>query len=106
MKDYPRAFTIKKTGNKWMVRFVRSETMWNIDPDHSEEDPTLGLTVKEDRTIYLLMGQSSAKLWSTFCHELLHVAEFEHGLKIRHATIYRVEPAMAELWADLGFIPW
>ena len=100
MKDYPRQFRVKETGVTWRVRFVRWETMEDLDPSHSKKDPTLGLTVDEDRTIYLLLGLSPKLRWTTFLHEFIHVGEIEHGLRIKHATIHLLDTPMAELLAD------
>ncbi len=103
IKDYPREFVVRETGVRWQIRFVRRDTIAELHgDDYDDDDPTLGLTCDEHKTIYLTLGVSPKLRWRNFMHEIMHVAEYEHGLVIKHSTIYRIEDPVAELIADLG----
>ncbi len=106
-RDYPRSFTVKKTGQLWAVRFVTVATMSNIGAPYMEADDLeelLGLTCPTARVVYLVLGMDPQTRWEIFHHELMHVAEFELGLTIRHETVYKLQRPISEILADTGLI--
>lgn len=59
-----------------------------------------GMTDPETKTITIKAGLSPRLTLTTFIHELLHVVEFEHPLKISHKMVYELEKALVELLID------
>lgn len=105
IRDYPGEFVVRKTGVRWQICFVRRDRIAELHgDDYDDDDPTLGLTVDDHKTIYFCLGVSPKLRWRNFVHEIMHVAEYEHGLVIKHSTIYKIEAPVAELLADLGVI--
>lgn len=45
----------------------------------------------ESKKIYIQVGLDESLRGSTFWHEVLHAIDFEFGIKISHAQIYRAE---------------
>jgi hypothetical protein len=60
----------------------------------------LGLTDAGDKTITMRSDMSPRELFATFIHELLHAMQFEHGIKIKHKSIYKYEKAIVDLLLD------
>lgn len=59
-----------------------------------------GQTDPSKKTITIKHGLSPRMLLTTFVHELLHLCEFEHPVKIKHKTVYKLEQAIMELLLD------
>lgn len=59
-----------------------------------------GETDPETKTITIRSGLSPRLTLTTFIHELIHVIEFEHPLKISHKMVYELEKAIVELLLD------
>lgn len=59
-----------------------------------------GYTDSGTKTITIKDGLSPRMTLATYVHELLHVIEFEHPLKLKHKTIYKLEAAIVELLLD------
>lgn len=59
-----------------------------------------GETDPEKKTITIKDGLSPRQLLTTLIHELLHVIEFDHPVKLRHKTVYKLESAIMEILLD------
>lgn len=59
-----------------------------------------GICDPEKKTITIKSGMSDRETFNTLVHELLHAIEFEHGLKIKHKMIYKLEKAIVEMLVD------
>jgi Zn-dependent peptidase ImmA (M78 family) len=59
-----------------------------------------GYTDSSKKLIVIKKGISPRQTLCTFVHELLHVIEFDHPVKIKHKTIYKLEAAIVELLLD------
>lgn len=62
-------------------------------PDYGETDPEKMIIVMKD-------GLSPREILSTFVHECLHALEFEHGIKIKHKTVHKLEDAITKFLLD------
>jgi len=56
------------------------------------------------RQILLKKGMSQKDTWQTFIHELLHVLEFEHKIKISHKLIDKLEAPIFQLLKLNGWV--
>lgn len=88
-KDYPKE--IYCTNEVYRLLFVK-------------DLPGYGVTDWAKKTIKIKKGISPRETFKTFVHEVLHVIEFEYGIKIKHKTIYALEPAIVEVILDNGFL--
>lgn len=59
-----------------------------------------GETDWDRKTIRIKYGMSRRETLATLIHELLHVAEFEAPIKLKHKTVYKLEKAIVELLID------
>lgn len=59
-----------------------------------------GETDPDKKIITIKHGLSSRQTLATFVHEILHLIEFEHPLKIKHKMIYELEKAIMEILLD------
>lgn len=59
-----------------------------------------GETDPVKKTIKIKDGLSSRQLLATIVHELLHVAEFEVPISLKHKTVYKLEQAIMEILLD------
>jgi len=84
-KQYPKS--IHFSLQTYEIRFVK-----NLK-HYGDTDP-------EKKLIRIKAGLSPRMTLTTFVHELLHVIEFEHPLKLAHKTVYSLEAAILELLLD------
>ncbi len=63
-----------------------------------------GDTNWELKRIRIKKGMTPRETLSTLIHELLHVAEFEHGVKLKHKTVYKLERAIMSFLLDNFFL--
>lgn len=75
-----------------------SDSVWHIK--FKKNLNCYGLTSASKKTIYIKKGLSARQTLSTFIHELLHVIEFDHPVKLKHKTIYKLEAAILEILLD------
>ena len=59
-----------------------------------------GTTNSDTKTIKIKAGMSRRETFTTLIHELLHVAEFEGPIKLKHKTVHKLEKALFELLVD------
>jgi hypothetical protein len=84
-KAYPRKIYFSNT----IYRII-----YKKDIEHfGETDPVR-------KTITIKDGLSPRQLLATLVHELLHVIEFEHPVKVKHKTVYKLEQAIVEILLD------
>jgi hypothetical protein len=87
-------------------RGIYYEVVW---VDEIESDPSLmGLCrdkgEERSRQILLKRGMSKKDTWQTFIHELLHVLEFEHKIKISHKLIDQLESPIYQILRLNGWV--
>jgi ssRNA-specific RNase YbeY (16S rRNA maturation enzyme) len=61
--------------------------------DYGETDP-------ETKIIKIKKSLGRVPLFLTVIHELLHVVEFEHNIKMKHKVVYQLEKAIFEILLD------
>lgn len=59
-----------------------------------------GQTDPSKKLITIKLGLSPRQTLATFIHELLHMIEFDHPLKMSHAMVYELEKAITEILLD------
>lgn len=84
-RQYPRKLLIND--QEYTVKFVRK-----IPKDKE----TVGWCDPSEHEICIKTGQSVSETFATFVHETLHAIEFEYGLKIEHALVYKLEKAICD----------
>lgn len=66
-----------------------------------------GVTYFEPKEIHVAMKMSLKETMSTIAHEALHAMSHEHGFKIEHKTIYRMEEALSFFFTrNMVWIQW
>jgi hypothetical protein len=71
-----------------------------LDPTDPPDEQTRGYCETQDKQIFLDETLSEKELFSTFWHEVLHALVEEHGIKLKHKTVYALEGPIAEFIKD------
>lgn len=80
--QYPK--TIQVNGETYTIKWV---TRFKNDPKQ------LGECCSTTKVIRIKKGQTPEERLKTYIHEIIHVFEFEHDLKIAHKLVYSLEEA-------------
>lgn len=75
-----------------------SDTVYSIQ--FKKNIDCYGYTDPEKKLIVIKAGISERQTFATMIHELLHMIEFEHPVKLKHKTVYKLEAAIMELLLD------
>jgi len=84
IRSYPKELIIGAA--QYDIKFVKKIPF--------EKTDKVGLCDPGDLIIYIKQGQTKVELLSTTVHEVLHAFEEEHGIKLPHATVYKLEKAV------------
>lgn len=84
-KQYPKKLSYGSETYK--VRFVKKLN-------------NVGETDGIEKEIRIRADMSDTETLRTFIHEVLHLLEFEHPIKIKHKTVYKLEVAIFNFLLD------
>lgn len=91
--------------NQYPKQLLLGDAVYRIKFVRAFEDKTqLGECDPETLEIKIKCGQSREETLKTFIHETLHaLLDFEHGVKIKHKLIYKLEEPIYQLIRDNFF---
>lgn len=81
-RQYPKSISFGDETYKieWVKRFADKATLGECDGS--------------DRVIRIRRGLTREDMFRTFLHELIHLAEFEVPIDLKHKTVYLLEEAI------------
>lgn len=91
-KDFPKYIWFGP--ERYEIRFVKRMRRKGPQGD------LVGDTDSGKHIIRILHGLNGRERFRTAIHEVLHLLEFEHEIKIKHKTIYDLSDAILQLMED------